>query len=325
MKRKIRASSNSTLFLDSTADMVVKVSPVVLFGVLDHHLRRPEGQERVIGTLLGVVNANVVEVRNSFAVPHLEKDDEVAVGKDFNRQMFALHQMVNPKEQILGWYATSFKGADIADNSSLIHEFYTSECDNPVHLVVDTSLAGSQVGVRAYLSTPVMLAGAPIANMFHQVCVEQALGEAERSCLDRMAGEATTGPNAASALALVQASTTTSTSSTTGGGGGGGPPEVAVGSVQGELAALHSSMEKLSSLLDNVTQYVEGGRGDKGTQEALGRQIAQTLSTVPRIRPQAFEKLFTENVQDLLMVSYLTNLTKTQLQIAEKLHESIGS
>lgn len=50
---------------------------MVLFSVLDHYLRRPENQKRVIGTLLGTVTANVVEITNSFAVPHLEKNDEV--------------------------------------------------------------------------------------------------------------------------------------------------------------------------------------------------------------------------------------------------------
>lgn len=55
----------------------LQVHPIVLFSVLDHFLRRPEGQKRVIGTLLGTVAANTVEVTNSFAVPHLEKNSEV--------------------------------------------------------------------------------------------------------------------------------------------------------------------------------------------------------------------------------------------------------
>lgn len=50
---------------------------MVLFSVLDHYLRRPDGQKRVIGTLLGTVSANVVEITNSFAVPHLEQNDKV--------------------------------------------------------------------------------------------------------------------------------------------------------------------------------------------------------------------------------------------------------
>lgn len=37
-------------------------------------------------------------------------------------------------------YATSFDGVLIVDDSSLIHDFYTGECERPVHLVVDTAL-----------------------------------------------------------------------------------------------------------------------------------------------------------------------------------------
>lgn len=64
----------------SSNDIVVKVHPMVLFSVLDHYLRRPENQKRVIGTLLGTVSANVVEITNSFAVPHMEKNNEVDHG-----------------------------------------------------------------------------------------------------------------------------------------------------------------------------------------------------------------------------------------------------
>lgn len=47
---------------------------------------------------------------------------------------------VNPKESIVGWYATSMDGAGIVDSSSLIHDFYSEECEDPVHLVVDTAM-----------------------------------------------------------------------------------------------------------------------------------------------------------------------------------------
>ena len=35
---------------------------------------RNEGQTRVFGTLLGINNDGVVEVRNCFPVPHIEKE-----------------------------------------------------------------------------------------------------------------------------------------------------------------------------------------------------------------------------------------------------------
>ena len=55
----------------------VRVQPVVLFNVCDAYLRRNEGQERVIGTLLGVISEGVVDVRSCYAVPHDESSERV--------------------------------------------------------------------------------------------------------------------------------------------------------------------------------------------------------------------------------------------------------
>ena len=51
-----------------------RLHPVVVFSILDHYVMRNEGQTRVFGTLLGINNDGVVEVRNCFPVPHIEKE-----------------------------------------------------------------------------------------------------------------------------------------------------------------------------------------------------------------------------------------------------------
>lgn len=55
------------------------VNPLVFFSVLDHYLRRNAGQDRVIGTLLGVrsEDGSEVEIRSCYPVPHLETEDQV--------------------------------------------------------------------------------------------------------------------------------------------------------------------------------------------------------------------------------------------------------
>jgi translation initiation factor 3 subunit F len=55
----------------------VKVQPVVLFSVCDAYIRRSEKQERVIGTLLGTVSDNVIDVKSCYVVPHNESQDQV--------------------------------------------------------------------------------------------------------------------------------------------------------------------------------------------------------------------------------------------------------
>ena len=83
------------------------IHPTALFSILDHHLRRTDAQQRVIGTLLGVRGEGdgAVSVRSAFAVLHSETSEQVAVDMDYHRAMFELSQRVNPKETIVGWCA----------------------------------------------------------------------------------------------------------------------------------------------------------------------------------------------------------------------------
>jgi translation initiation factor 3 subunit F len=84
-------------------------------------------------------------------------------------------------------------------------------------------------------------------------------------------------------------------------------------------------MEKLYNLLETASNYVDSVVEGKVAPDAeMGRQVADTLATVPRIRPEVFDKLFNDSLQDLLMVTYLSNITRTQLTIAEKLNASLG-
>jgi len=288
---------------DSHAVNSVVVHPLVLLSILDHHTRRQNETGRVIGTLLGRRDGDKVEVTNCFAVPHAERDEEVAIGKDFNRQMLALHLRANRNETVVGWYATAFPNDEnnrcLANTSSLIHEFYTGECedavmDSPVHLVVDTSLVNDTIGLKGYISSAVTLNGEPLANMFHEVGLLMKSSESERIAIDEMVRSL---------------------------GSDTGSEEK---SEEKETNSLQVSMEKLLEMLETASEYV--GKvvdGKLDADDVVGNQIADTLSSVPRIRPEVFDKMFNDSMQDLLMVSYLSNITRTQLTIAEKLNKAL--
>jgi len=280
----------------------VVVHPIVLLSVLDHHTRRQEGAGRVIGTLLGRRDGETVEITNCFAVPHAERGDEVAIGKDFNRQMLALHLRANKRETVVGWYSTALpdetEGNDgkfkfIADTSSLIHEFYASECeDDPIHVVVDTSLTADAMELRAFKSTSVTVKNEVLANIFNEIrlCVKSS--ESEKICIDKMIDGNT--PSGASAT-------------------------------QDESVALKLSMEKLLEMLETASSYVDSVLASNADpDESIGREIFESLNSIPRIRPEVFDKMFNDSLQDLLMVTYLSNVTKTQLSIAEKLNATLG-
>lgn len=59
--------------------ITVRVQPVVLFSICDAYIRRNEGKDRVIGTLLGSISDGVVDIRECYAVPHNESMDQVSL------------------------------------------------------------------------------------------------------------------------------------------------------------------------------------------------------------------------------------------------------
>lgn len=88
--------------------MCVQVSPVVMLTILDHYTRREEKQNRVLGSLLGVVGeTGEIEVRNCFAVPHQEENDDVEFDIAYHQSMLDLYHKANPKELIIGWLDTT--------------------------------------------------------------------------------------------------------------------------------------------------------------------------------------------------------------------------
>lgn len=274
------------------AQISVKVHPVVVFSILDHYARRGEKQDRVIGTLLGTLSSDgVVEIKNNFPVPHTE-NEQVAVDMEFHHNMHDLHSKTSPKEVIVGWYAT---GLDINENSVMIHEFFGKETNIPtvVHLLVDTTFSqDTPMGLRAYIGTPVTFGDKQLGSYFQPIPLEIRTMDIDRVGLDLL-------------------------SRTTDSRDG-------IANFQFDLQNLESSMATLVNLLDTVTEYVDNVVAGKIPGDpVIGRAIAKAVSALPSFDSDTIDKIFNNNIQDLLMVVYLANLTRTQIALAEKLQKTL--
>lgn len=303
-------STVEALSIGESQKLVVKLHPTVVFSILNNFIRRNDRESRVIGTLLGTIKDGVVEVTEAFGVPHMEKRDElfVAINKDYHKQMFSFHRRINRKERIVGWYTTtSPEGALINDNSSLIHDFYSAECENPIHIVVDTTLAGETMSVRGFNSVPLALGDMSLANMFREVQVDLTVTDAESTCLYHMIH-----------------SQQPSTSAATPGGGKEskwGTSEI-LSSVPTQRATVNAAMKQLLVVLDDVQKYVDSVVDGKNSAIAdYGMKIADAIGALQSVRPEEFNSVLQEKIQDLLMVSYISSLTQTQLQISEKINQ----
>lgn len=188
-----------------------------------------------------------------------------------------------------GWWAT---GHEVTNHSSLIHEYYARECNNPVHLTVDTSLQGGRMGLKAYVCINLGVPGGKSGCMFTPVGCDVTSYEPEVVGLQLCEKTiAVTNPNRPKTVSPLL-----------------------------DVVQVSEASGKLLGLLDQVVTYVEEVlSGKQQADNAVGRSLLDLINSVPHMSPDQFAQMFNSNVKDLLMIVTLSQLIKTQLQLNEKL------
>jgi len=272
--------------------ITVRIHPVVLFNIVDIYQRRNSDANRVIGTLLGSQDkSGNVEISNSFVVQHREANNEVAIDIEVAKELFELHRKVNPNESIVGWFATG--GGEVNEYSVVIHDYYSRETSNPIHLTVDPSDSG--LNIKAYVSTPFGVPAKTTGTMFSlltDVCLAAGY-EPEmiglRACM------------LASGLANFGK----------------------VQTMESELDMIIQTSQKAQELIANILQFIDdtilsGNKAIPSNSNDIGRQLMAAIESIIPFGGEDDDAL-NANLKDLLMVVYLTNLSKTQLMLNEKL------
>ncbi|PLB44018.1 putative eukaryotic translation initiation factor 3 subunit EifCf [Aspergillus steynii IBT 23096] len=277
----------------TTAPLGVNIQPQALFSILDHSLRRNADQERVIGTLLGTrsEDGTEVEIRSTFAVGHTETTDQVEVDMEYQKQMLALHLKANPKEVLVGWYATS---SELNTFSALIQNFYSGQGDGTwphpaVHLTVSTE-PGKDIETRAYISAPVGVTAERAADSaaFIPVPYEIRYGETEKSGLEAVSAARDAEERATNLFT--------------------------------DIEALERAIEEVLGMIDRVSRYVESVIDEEApASTALGQFLLNTLALAPKVDAADVERDFNNHIQDVLVVSYLANTIRTQMELSNRL------
>ena len=218
----------------------------------------------MIGTLLGSrsEDGQEVEIRNCFAVGHTETAEQVEVDMDYQKQMLALHLKANPKEVLVGWYATS---AELNTFSALIQNFYGGQGDGTwphpaVHLTISTE-AGKEIEARTYISAPVGVTAERAADSaaFTPVPHEIRYGEAEKSGLELISGAKDNKNRTANVLT--------------------------------DIESLERAIEEVLSMLERVSKYVEAViEEETPPSSALGQFLLNALALAPKVDPEDIER-----------------------------------
>lgn len=225
----------------------------------------------------------VIEVKESYTVPHIESATNISLDVDFHKNMLELHQQVNAKEVVVGWFSTR---SGVGKGDALVHDHYGHGFGPgfaPILLTVDTALATGSVQVKAYTRTHLSLGGKMIASQFQEVACDVRMAEAERIGLGVL--------GSASSERI---------------------PDATEG--------LEESVRKLRGVLETVTAYIDDVvAGKRKANPEVGRYLMDTLAAVPLVSAEEFEALHEASVQDMYVIKYLVQLTKTQLFFSEKL------
>ena len=221
-------------------------------------------------------------------MPHKEYDDQVEAELSYAMDVYDLNRRVNSNENIVGWWAT---GHEVTNHSSVIHEYYSRECNNPVHVTLDTSLQGGRMGLKAYICVLLGVPNGKQGCMFTPVSVEILCYDPEVFGLQlcqKTIGGTSVKPRSVHPMS--------------------------------DLAQVSEASSKMGILLDQVLAYVEDVLANRIVpNNAVGRSLLDLINSVPHMTNEQFSEMFNSNIKDLLMVISLSQLLKTQLQLNEKL------
>ncbi|KAM4065411.1 JAB1/Mov34/MPN/PAD-1 ubiquitin protease [Hirsutella rhossiliensis] len=279
------------------APLSVNIQPQAVLSILDHAVRRDIRENaqstRVIGALVGTrsEDGTEVEVRSCFAIPHTEEEDQVEVDVEYQKNMLALTLKASPRESLLGWYTTSH---ELNSFSALIQNFFgspeTGTFPHPaIHLTISTE-PGEDIQTKCYISAPVAVNAERAAEscLFIQVPHKMLYGDADRSALETLGSaqnlESRTAP-------LVS-----------------------------DIEGLGRSIEQTLGLLDRVSEWANGVLDEEEEpNNALGQHLMSALSLAPKVDTSQIEHDFNNHIQDVLMVSYLANTIRTQIDLSQRL------
>jgi hypothetical protein len=291
--------------METSQPYLCKINPQVLFQIVDYYERRSSINtsekekipSRVIGTLLGSIDGGVVTLTSGYKVPHKEVEDEVAINMEFNENLYRLQKRVAPNEVIVGWFTTS---KVIEEKDRLVQDYYHQLMSSrqakggvhPIVLMVDTAPTNGKVDIKVY--TPLTLeVGKRETNKLEATLplwlqTEICYSDADRTILDELRK---------CAVAPTRQLT-----------------------IQSGIDPLKESVDEITCQLAVLQEYVQDViDGKRKPNASTGRLLTDFFHSIPRADPEVFEKMLNSNVNDLLMVLYLSQLANVELSLNEKL------
>ncbi|KAI8148284.1 maintenance of mitochondrial structure and function-domain-containing protein [Fennellomyces sp. T-0311] len=270
--------------VQASSGLAISIHPLVLLNISDHYtrlkLQDPAIAEkgRIYGAILAQQSGREIDIINSFELP-MPQDDKVdleylATKQEQLKQVF-------PHLDFMGWYSL---GTTPTESDLKIHEQLLQVNESAIYLQLDPAgIAGGakEFPVKIYESTMDMI-DEQVRLVFVKAPYQIETNEAERVAVDHVAKPSTSSRDASLSNALISHLTTQ----------------------RNAIAMLHARIQFLQQYLQDVKE------GKIPLDHDIVRQISSVCRRSPLMNSSAFDEQFSVEVDDVLLVAYMTTITK---------------
>lgn len=325
--------SDTSLTFDSLSRTPItscRVNPLVILSILDSHLRRQSGHQYVIGTLLGYINegGNVI-VTDSFVDRHsFTEDGMLSIMIDTHETMFELKQKINSRLQVIGWYSTC---SGINSVSCAVNNWFKSDVGSskfqqspllsePIHIVVDPSFSNGKLSINGYVQVQSTWTSS-IVSVFRPIPLDIVASPCERLHISRIL-RPLLEKHHLNAMGIPPKSLPRTILG----------PEDEICTVlplnnsnyslqSGDVSQL---IAKLTLLVQRCQSYVKKViSGQAPMDPIIGRQMDYAIHSIYDFEHNMYNIIKSSSTQDALIIGCLTELTKVQLSLSEKLQSLV--
>jgi len=276
----------------------VRVHPIVLASVIDAHMRRNSGTARVIGAITGVVSEDgaVVDILDCFPVTYDVSSDNggtVRLDSELLQLMKKLRKRTAPHESLVGWFSSMM---EIPETSAVLHSFFNREATQTMcmMLCVDTDSCEFKTYISDCANKPQQMS---LADFFHEVPSRLGASDMERLTMSVLC-KADAKSQAESVM------------------------EVPLN----RMYDRDETFQSLKKMIDVARDCAKNPKDPKyaGVDPKVLEELNNVIARIDAAKPEDIEKVFTENVTDVLMISYIASLARKQLDFAHRLRIDLG-
>lgn len=326
----------------------VRIHPAAMATIIDAHERRGSEKAKknhgsVLGTLLGTYDSNVITVDQCFVVAidtytHEENGSTIcSIEKTHQAQMVGLAQAATPGTVVVGWFSTADEPNHFNEIDNLMLEYYSKDAQKPQaaegvilqpkkhHIIkpvfVRVNIQKLRCSVKenmlqdfpisAYLPEPFNLTQEEDADnpkeltwkadvIWTELSVSIGCGAAERTALQML--NKTTLPDEQKP----------------------DKPSLKVEAIGSNLDPLEEMTTDIIEKIGTVSKFVKNCIETDNMDANTGRILYEIFHSVPGLDSETMDKLLNQELTDLLMVQYLSQLASCQLAINDKLKQAFA-